>query len=73
MEESVEETMRREETLRIYHSTKEALRIIGDVARDTISEGTTSSSSYSSSYNRSYEPPRQTQYDSLPTPAVYNK
>lgn len=71
MEESVEETMRREETLRIYHSTKEALRIIGDVARDTISEATSSSSYSSNSYIRSYEPPRQTQYDSLPTPAVY--
>lgn len=73
MEESVEETMRREETLRIYHSTKEALRIIGDVARDTLSDSVSATAtSYSSSY-RSYEPPRQTQYDSLPTPPVYNK
>ena len=38
MEESAEETLKREETLRIYNSTKEALRIIGDVARDTITE-----------------------------------
>lgn len=38
MEESMEETMRREETLRIYNSTKEALRIIGDLARDTLSD-----------------------------------
>ena len=38
MEESAEEALKREETLRIYHSTKEALRIIGDVARDTITE-----------------------------------
>lgn len=72
MEESVEETMRREETLRIYHSTKEALRIIGDVAHDTISDSVSSSASYNS-YRPSYEPPRQTQYDTLPTPTVYNK
>lgn len=78
MEESIEETMRREETLRIYHSTKEALRIIGDVARDTLSDSTSSSSSssYSSSYGGGgrggYEPPRST-YDSLPAPTVYNK
>ena len=38
MEESAEETLRREETLRIYHSTKEALKIIADVMRDTIAE-----------------------------------
>ena len=40
MEESAEEALKREETLRIYNSTKEALRIIGDVARDTITEQT---------------------------------
>jgi hypothetical protein len=38
MEESQEEASKREETLRIYNSTKDALRIIGDIARDTISE-----------------------------------
>ena len=38
MEESAEEALKREETLRIYNSTKEALRIIGDIARDTITE-----------------------------------
>ena len=38
MEESAEEAMKREETLRIYSSTKEALRIIADVSRDTIQE-----------------------------------
>ena len=38
MEESAEEALKREETLRIYNSTKEALRIIGDISRDTISE-----------------------------------
>ena len=38
MEESAEEAFRREETLRLFNSTKEALRIIADVARDTISE-----------------------------------
>jgi hypothetical protein len=78
MEESMEETMRREETLRIYNSTKEALRIIGDVARDTLSDtaSTASYASSASSYSRSaYEPPRQQQssYDTLPAPSVYNK
>jgi len=77
MEESMEETMRREETLRIYNSTKEALRIIGDVARDTLSDtgSTASYASSASSYSRSaYEPPRQQQssYDTLPAPSVYN-
>ena len=38
MEESAEEAMKRDETLRIYNATKEALKIIADVARDTISE-----------------------------------
>jgi hypothetical protein len=38
MEESAEEALKREETLRIYNATKEALKIISDVARDTISE-----------------------------------
>ena len=38
MEESAEEALKREETLRIHNSTKEALKIIGDVGRDTITE-----------------------------------
>lgn len=38
MEESAEEAVKRDETLRIYNSTKEALKIIADVSRDTISE-----------------------------------
>jgi hypothetical protein len=38
MEESAEEALKRDETLRIYHSTKEALKIMDDVARDTIQE-----------------------------------
>ncbi|XP_052789623.1 dynamin-1-like isoform X2 [Mya arenaria] len=37
MEESAEETMRREELLRMYHTTKEALQIIGDVSLSTVS------------------------------------
>ncbi|XP_052221466.1 dynamin-1-like isoform X2 [Dreissena polymorpha] len=37
MEESPEETMRREELLRMYHATKEALQIIGDVSVSTVS------------------------------------
>lgn len=37
MEESAEETVRREELLRMYHCTKEALQIIGDVSVSTVS------------------------------------
>ncbi|XP_060584771.1 dynamin-1-like isoform X4 [Ruditapes philippinarum] len=37
MEESVEESARREELLRMYHTTKEALQIIGDVSVSTVS------------------------------------
>lgn len=37
MEESAEESMRREELLRMYHTTKEALQIIGDVSVSTVS------------------------------------
>lgn len=37
MEESPEETLRREELLRMYHATKEALQIIGDVSVSTVS------------------------------------
>ena len=55
MEESAEEALKRDETLRIYNSTKEALRIIGDVARDTITEPT---------------PPPIRQYDTLPAPSI---
>ena len=34
MEESAEEAIKREEILRIYNSSKEALKIIDDVLRD---------------------------------------
>lgn len=37
MEESAEEAQRREEILRMYHATKEALGIIGEVSSSTIS------------------------------------
>lgn len=37
MEESPEEAVKREETLRMYHACKEALRIIGDVSMATVS------------------------------------
>ncbi|ESO04100.1 hypothetical protein HELRODRAFT_79668 [Helobdella robusta] len=37
MEESAEEAQRREEILRMYHATKEALNIIGDVTTNTVS------------------------------------
>ena len=40
MEESPEEAQRREEILRMYHATKEALKIIGDVAANTVSTPT---------------------------------
>ena len=37
MEESAEETQRREELLRMYHATKEALKIISDISVATVS------------------------------------
>ena len=37
MEESAEEATKREEMLRMYHATKEALSIIGDVTVKTVS------------------------------------
>ncbi|RNA38746.1 dynamin isoform X6 [Brachionus plicatilis] len=38
MEESFEEASKRDEILRIYNSTKDALKIIEDISRNTISE-----------------------------------
>ena len=55
MEESAEEAVKRDETLRIYQSTKEALKIIADVARDTITEPI---------------PPPIRGYDSLAAPTI---
>ena len=60
MEESAEEAQKRDETLRIYNSTKDALRIIGDVARDTYSDATPSASR--DAYNASLSAP-QNQYN----------
>ncbi len=37
MEESAEEAQRRDEMLKMYHATKEALSIIGDISMSTIS------------------------------------
>jgi dynamin 1/3 len=37
MEESQEESKRRDETLRMYHACSEALKIIGDVSMATVS------------------------------------
>ena len=37
MEESAEEAQRRDELLRMYHATKEALEIIRDVTTTTVS------------------------------------
>ena len=37
MEESAHEAQRREETLRMYHATKDALAIIGEVSTNTVS------------------------------------
>jgi len=36
MEESAEEATHREDILRMYHATKEALRVIGDVTTSTV-------------------------------------
>lgn len=38
MEESYEETVKRDEILRIYTSTKEALRLIEEISRTTVSD-----------------------------------
>ncbi|KAL3872043.1 hypothetical protein ACJMK2_040010 [Sinanodonta woodiana] len=37
MEESLEEAQRREDLLRMYHATKDALNIIGDISTSTVS------------------------------------
>ena len=36
MEESAEEAMKRDEILRLYHATKEALKIIAEVSSNTV-------------------------------------
>lgn len=36
MEESADQAQRRDEMLRMYHSLKEALKIIGDISTTTI-------------------------------------
>ena len=36
MEESADEAARREDILRMYHATKEALNVIGDVTSSTV-------------------------------------
>lgn len=38
MEESFEEASKRDELLRIYNSTKDALKIMEDISRNTVSE-----------------------------------
>ena len=40
MEESADEAQRREELLRMYHATKDALQIIGEVSTTTVSTPT---------------------------------
>lgn len=40
MEESAEEALRREEILRMYHATKDALQIISDVSTSTVTTPT---------------------------------
>jgi len=37
MEESADEAARRDDVLRMYHATKEALKVIGDVTSSTVS------------------------------------
>ena len=37
MEESADESQKREDMLRMYHATKDALTIIGDVSMKTVS------------------------------------
>lgn len=62
MEESADEVLKRDETLRIYQSTKDALKIIGDVARDTLSDsGASSNNRYAAGGGG---------YDSLNAPSI---
>lgn len=69
MEESADEAIRREETLRIYHATKEALRIIGDVARDTIAEPIPPPIRYDTSMHQSsLSAPMNSSYDRPSSP-----
>ncbi len=67
MEESEDEAAKRDETLRIYQSTKDALKIIGDVARDTISETGTMAPAPVRAYNHTPAPNYQ---DSLLAPSI---
>jgi len=67
MEESADEALKREESLRMYHACKEALKVISEIASSTMGGGApgpsflsslsqSSSSSYSSSYQPSTSP-----------------
>lgn len=70
MEESAEEANKRDETLRIYHSTKDALKIIGDVASSTISDGGPSRPAYESRSSYTESQSRNSYNDSLSAPNI---
>lgn len=46
MEESFEEASKRDEIMRIYNTTKDALRIIEEISRNTISDQLPQSMNY---------------------------
>ena len=62
MEESEEETQRREEMLRLYHSSKEALEIIGDINMHTISTPLPPPVEKDDDLSSSYRPPAPSRY-----------
>ncbi|CAF1027180.1 unnamed protein product, partial [Brachionus calyciflorus] len=68
MEESFEEASKRDEILRIYNSTKDALRIIEDISRNTVSEQLPQSLNIPFYNNGSSNPP-----PGRPAPSIPNQ
>ena len=62
MEESEEEVQRREEMLKLYHSTKEALDIIGDINMHTIATPLPPPIEKDDDQPSNYRPPAPTRY-----------
>lgn len=65
MEESEEEVLRREEMLKLYHSTKEALEIIGDINMHTIATPLPPPIEKDEDQPSNYRPPAPTRYCAL--------
>jgi hypothetical protein len=52
LEESPEEVSRREDLLRVYHSTKESLKLIEDIARGKFIETSSANDNFSQLTNK---------------------